>query len=143
MFALAVEYTNYLSHAAETNFGLTLFRVDVNGSLESTTRFLNNIFYKRVYVINDYIEEGHAERKEEQRLLFLNFCARTNTAFVDVNEILKTNYWQKVQPLHDQVQSEFAMRWTAQSPQFSSNYSPKLIINAITNYLKSLKVESR
>lgn len=40
---------------AEHNFGLTLYKVDVNHSLESTNRFLNNIFYKRVFVVNDYI----------------------------------------------------------------------------------------
>lgn len=35
------------------------------------------------------------------------------------------------------------MRWTQQKPEFASNYSPKVIIQAISNYLKTLKIQTR
>ncbi|KAL4450880.1 hypothetical protein ABPG74_011722 [Tetrahymena malaccensis] len=143
LLANASQYTQLVSQTAESNFGFTLYKLDVNHSLESTTRYLNNIFFKRVYVVNDYTTHHQQEVKEEQKLVFLNFCAKTNTTFVDVQEIIKLNYWQKTFNLHDQVQSEYAMRWTDQQPTFPSNYSPKLIIQAISNYLKTLKIPSR
>lgn len=65
----------------------------MNGTLESATRYLNNVFFKRVYVINDYVNSEEEDKSKDQRLVFLNFCARTNTTFVDVNKILKTIYW--------------------------------------------------
>ncbi|EGR28678.1 hypothetical protein IMG5_170620 [Ichthyophthirius multifiliis] len=139
----ASSFTNFYEQTAEQNFGCTYYKLDANDSLESTRRHLNNIFQKRVYVLNNYTDPKDQERSENQKLMFVNFCARQNIMFVDIQKILKLHYWQKPFEFHQHTQSEYSMRWTQQPPQFPSNYTPKLIMQAVQAHLKTFKISSR
>lgn len=96
------DQTIYWTDLSQNNFGVKLFNVNGDLALESTRRYVNNIFYKRVFIVSDYLDyrqkneefynRSSDEIRSDQRLIFLNVCAIRGITFVDIQSLLQAHY---------------------------------------------------
>lgn len=70
------ETAKYLEEIAINYYGSQLFNVEVEMSLDSTQRQLNSLFFKRVFVVNNYTPLKQTDERLVQKVLFMNFAMR-------------------------------------------------------------------
>ena len=53
----------FYNNLGKMNFGTKVYNIDADISLDSTKKAINNIFYKRVFIVADYLP---LEKKEDR-----------------------------------------------------------------------------
>eukprot|EP00825_Cyclidium_porcatum_P024772 TRINITY_DN2712_c0_g1_i1.p1 TRINITY_DN2712_c0_g1~~TRINITY_DN2712_c0_g1_i1.p1 ORF type:complete len:1021 (-),score=266.12 TRINITY_DN2712_c0_g1_i1:130-3192(-) len=135
--AKANEGTQFFTDLSQKNFGVSLYNIDANISLDSTKKALNNIFFKRVYIVNDQVPLDTHDMLDH-KLIFLNFCFAKKIIFVDIADLIN-----KYKSKYQQIDSQFQMRWTKLDSLHPSIYSPDLVVKIIKEYLSTLAFEPR
>ncbi|KRX00815.1 P-loop containing nucleoside triphosphate hydrolase [Pseudocohnilembus persalinus] len=143
------QQTEFWTDLSRKNYGVKLFNLNADLSLKSTQRYTHALFNKRVFIVVDYLNyklpkgeefngRTYEEIKSDQRLIFLNLCAKRGVTFVDIEQLI-----QKHAENNQNIKNQYDMRWTKTPLNYPSNYSPELIQELIQEHLAQFPVENR
>ncbi|EGR27160.1 hypothetical protein IMG5_201010 [Ichthyophthirius multifiliis] len=135
------QYENMILQISQQKFGMELIILKGKTITETQKEIKKNSFFsKKLILVNNYIHPSFNEKSLFLKTMLLNFCFSKKIAFIDIIDLQKIHYNLKIDTkIHERTHQEYQMRNTSLNPEFPSNYTPKLIIEVVQNYLKKLQ----
>ncbi len=126
--------TSLLEKYSQEFFAVNFFSINGDISVPTILKTVDSLFFKKVYVVSTDLPLGDDWSQNKYLPIFSNVCCRNNVVLVDVRRLIALQY-DKEGPFLERLEAQYSMNAINVPRDFSSQYTPDLILDIIKAYL--------